>query len=44
LVVHYQIGDEAVDKLEVVMKEVLRNRGSNGFVKRQKVGEKAYGT
>jgi threonine aldolase len=41
LVVHYQIGDEAVGKLENVMKTVL---GSKSVNKKQKVGEKSYGT
>lgn len=45
LVVHYQISDEAVSKLEQLMKEVLQNKMANGSVtKRRKVGEKAYGT
>jgi threonine aldolase len=45
LVVHYQISDEAVSKLEELMKEVLQNRGASGSTtKSRKVGEKAYGT
>jgi threonine aldolase len=44
LVVHYQIGEEAVGRLESVMKVVLGRKGSAGAVKKQKVGEKAYGT
>lgn len=52
LVVHYQISEEAVEKLERVMKEVLKKKGekSNGAngVKRKRgepvVGEKVYGT
>ena len=31
LVVHYQIGDEAIQKLEVLMKEVLGGKGVNGI-------------
>lgn len=42
LVVHYQIGDEAVEKLEKVLKEVIERKGSRGV--KRKVGEKAYGT
>jgi threonine aldolase len=42
LVVHYQIGVEAVERLEKVMGVVLGRKGSG--VKKQKVGEKAYGT
>lgn len=42
LVVHYQIGEEAVGRLEDVMKVALGRKG-NG-VKKQKVGEKTYGT
>lgn len=44
LVVHYQISDEAVKALDEVIKEVLGKKGTNGSVKRQKVGRKAYGT
>ena len=45
LVVHYQISEEAVIKLEELMKEVLQNKGANdSATKRRKVGEKAYGT
>lgn len=44
LVVHYQIGDEAVEKLESVMKDVLSKKVSNGTVETEKVGEKIYGT
>jgi threonine aldolase len=45
LVVHYQITDEAVSRLEELMKEILQDRGNNGTrAKRRKVGEKAYGT
>jgi len=45
LVVHYQISDEAVSRLEGVMKEVINSRGTNGGVqKKRKIGEKAYGT
>ncbi|PBP28022.1 beta-eliminating lyase [Diplocarpon rosae] len=43
LVVHYQIGDEAVQRLKRVLEEVFDRKGTNGEVKR-KVGEKAYGT
>lgn len=42
LVVHYQISDEAVQRLEVVMREVLEKKGSGGV--QSKVGKKAYGT
>jgi threonine aldolase len=44
LVVHYQISDEAVNRLEALMKEVIAKKetqGSDGVEK--KVGEKAYG-
>lgn len=54
LVVHYQIGDQAVDKLEGLMKEIIIKKGKvNGSGterahKRarsgQKIGEKVYGT
>jgi threonine aldolase len=45
LVVHYQISDEAVSRLEGVMKQILQNKGMNGSAaKRRKLGEKAYGT
>jgi threonine aldolase len=38
LVVHYQISDEAVSKLEELMKEILHNKTANGTnVKRRKV-------
>lgn len=43
LVVHYQISEEAVAKLELVMKEIIGKKGINGEVEK-KVGEKAYGT
>ncbi|KAJ5032898.1 uncharacterized protein L3040_009489 [Drepanopeziza brunnea f. sp. 'multigermtubi'] len=43
LVVHYQIGGEAVSRLEMVLKEVMERKGTNGKVEK-KVGEKAYGT
>jgi threonine aldolase len=45
LVVHYQISNEAVERLEGVMKEVMERKrtGTNGMVEK-KVGEKAYGT
>lgn len=42
LVVHYQISDEAVSRLEELMKEVLQKKGTT--VRKQKVGEKTYGT
>lgn len=42
LVVHYQISDEAVDKLEVVMEEIMKTKEQNGFAKKQKVGEREY--
>jgi threonine aldolase len=45
LVVHYQISDEAVDKLKEVMKEAMERQSTNGSSnKRIKVGEKTYGT
>ncbi|KAH7370699.1 pyridoxal phosphate-dependent transferase [Rhexocercosporidium sp. MPI-PUGE-AT-0058] len=44
LVVHYQISDEAVQKLEVVLKEVVEREAAGGVKKEGKVGEKAYGT
>jgi threonine aldolase len=47
LVVHYQIGDEAVERLEGVMKEAIGRKHANGngtTHKKRKVGEKAYGT
>jgi len=44
LVVHYQISDQAVEKLEGVMKVALSKKGRNGSAKKQKVGEKTYGT
>ncbi|KAK5057153.1 hypothetical protein LTR16_010573, partial [Cryomyces antarcticus] len=31
LVVHYQIGEEAVERLERLMREVLRGRGGEGL-------------
>lgn len=43
LVVHYQISDEAVNRLEEVMKEAMARKGANGTVEK-KVGGKAYGT
>ncbi|KAL3418619.1 beta-eliminating lyase [Phlyctema vagabunda] len=45
LVVHYQISEEAVAKLEVVMKEIMKRKASrsNGSPPEQKVGEKTYG-
>jgi threonine aldolase len=42
LVVHYQISDEAVSRLEEVMKLVIARRGSYGHTE-VIVGEKAYG-
>ena len=47
LVVHYQISDEAVERLEGLMKEVIgrKHANENGSAnKKRKVGEKAYGT
>lgn len=47
LVVHYQISDEAVERLEGVMKEAIGRKHANGngtAHKKRKVGEKAYGT
>lgn len=43
LVVHYQIGDEAVNRLEKVIKTVMERKGTSSPVKKR-VGEKAYGT
>jgi threonine aldolase len=44
LVVHYQISDEAVSRLEQVMKVLLDRKGQNGHAnKKLKVGERAYG-
>jgi threonine aldolase len=44
LVVHYQISDEAVSRLEEVMKVLLGRKGQNGHAsKKLKVGERAYG-
>lgn len=40
LVVHYQISDEAVRRLEELMKEVINRTGSS---KKQPVGERTYG-
>jgi threonine aldolase len=42
LVVHYQIGEEAVGKLEEVMRVVIGRKGET--VRESKVGEKSYGT
>ena len=45
LVVHYQISDEAVDRLEEVMKDVLqREKKDDHLSNHLKVGEKTYGT
>jgi threonine aldolase len=47
LVVHYQISDEAVKRLEGVMKEAIARKHANGngtAHKKRKIGEKAYGT
>lgn len=47
LVVHYQISDEAVERLEGLMKEVISMKHANGSGsanKKRKVGEKAYRT
>jgi threonine aldolase len=41
LVVHYQISDEAVERLEKVMKKVLEGKRGHG---EGRVGEKTYGT
>lgn len=43
LVVHYQISDEAVDRLEKVMKVLISRKGQNGQVNKLKVGERTYG-
>lgn len=44
LVVHYQISDEAVYRLEEVMKLLISRKGQNGHAsKKFKVGERAYG-
>ena len=47
LVVHYQISDEAVEKLQAVLKTAVAlkvERGSGRVVKEKPVGEKTYGT
>ncbi|PVH82900.1 hypothetical protein DL98DRAFT_513581 [Cadophora sp. DSE1049] len=44
LVVHYQIGEEAVQRLEGVLKEVIERKQAGGVKREGKVGEKAYGT
>ena len=45
LVVHYQISDEAVTRLESVMKQVIERKRANDVpLPEKKVGEKAYGT
>ncbi|KAG4441158.1 hypothetical protein IFR05_003379 [Cadophora sp. M221] len=44
LVVHYQISEEAVQRLQVVLKEVVERKAAGGVKKEGKVGEKAYGT
>lgn len=45
LVVHYQVSDEAVSRLEELMKEILQNKEANGTnAKKRKVGDKVYGT
>ncbi|KAK0122253.1 hypothetical protein ONS95_010504 [Cadophora gregata] len=44
LVVHYQIGEEAVQRLGEVLKEVIERKQAGGVKKEGKVGEKAYGT
>ncbi|KAJ8070877.1 hypothetical protein OCU04_001237 [Sclerotinia nivalis] len=46
LVVHYQIGEEAVKKLEEIMKVILERKGKCSEVasKEKKIGEKDYGT
>ncbi|PQE04349.1 Threonine aldolase protein [Rutstroemia sp. NJR-2017a BBW] len=44
LVVHYQIGEEAVGRLEEVMRIVLEKKQEGARTDGSKVGEKAYGT
>lgn len=47
LVVHYQIGEEAVQKLGEIMKVILERKGEGTIEvanKKRKVGEKDYGT
>lgn len=47
LVVHYQIGNEAVDKLEQIMKVVFEKKGKGTIEvanKKRKIGERDYGT
>ncbi|RAL61654.1 hypothetical protein DID88_002723 [Monilinia fructigena] len=47
LVVHYQIGEEAVAKLGEIMKVILERKGKGNIEvanKRRKIGEKDYGT
>ncbi|KAG9232714.1 pyridoxal phosphate-dependent transferase [Amylocarpus encephaloides] len=43
LVVHYQISDKAVDKLQLVMKSMIEKRAQDGSVAEAKVGKRAYG-
>jgi len=43
LVVHYQISEEAVGRLEDVMKVALARKGTPGAEREEKVGFKAYG-
>jgi threonine aldolase len=43
LVVHYQISEEAVGRLEDVMKVALARKGMPGGEREEKVGFKAYG-
>ncbi|EPE31495.1 PLP-dependent transferase [Glarea lozoyensis ATCC 20868] len=43
LVVHYQISNEAVQKLELALKDIVAKKGQNGHTDiAAKVGEKAY--
>ena len=42
LVVHYQIGEEAIERLEKVLRKALDGKAKSG--KKAKVGEKTYGT
>ena len=46
LVVHYQISEEAIERLGAVMDEVLARKGVDGFntEKKEKVGKRAYGS
>ncbi|KAI9783892.1 MAG: hypothetical protein M1816_001144 [Peltula sp. TS41687] len=44
LVVHYQISEEAIEKAERVMEEILRTSGSAKVASKEEIGRKTYGT